>query len=205
MGSVSGLGFWMIIQDPDSKILDSSGSERIRMLITVLRQNIIREATLMRLNDARLLKLPLIWWPFNESQLLMPSMSLNCSSLNEFSVTHPPMSLNDSPLPSPSYPPSIPSSVTWLLNKTTYLKKNKQTSFGLDCNVQKNLPKLRIEKMSQWEKQVFFCENEKNGVCLKLYISKIIIVPCQMTCVYIYAYKVWRSRFERGLKLKLLL
>ncbi len=39
--------------------------------------------------------------------------------------------------------------------------------------------------MSQWEKQVFFCENEKNVVFLKLYINKIIIpVHFQMTGVY---------------------
>ncbi len=60
IGAVSGLGFRMIILDPDSTVLDSSGSVDPDAHYYILRQNIIREATLMRLNDARLLKLPLI-------------------------------------------------------------------------------------------------------------------------------------------------
>jgi hypothetical protein len=40
-------------------------------------------------------------------------------------------------------------------------KKYKKTSVSFDSNVQNNLSKLRVEQMSQWEKQVLFCENEK--------------------------------------------
>jgi hypothetical protein len=76
-------------------------------------------------------------------------------------------------------------------------KKYKKTSVSFDSNVENNLSKLRVEQMSQWEKQVFFCENEKWSL-LKIAHKQNYYTRTLSDDEGLYTYKVWRFRIEKG-------